>query len=92
MNFNYFVLVISATPQFRKIFSQLENSLKEEALVKLEMFRDPKSHINFKVHKLKGNQNKHYCFSVNYKIRIVFIRLTPNEIVLTAIGDHDIYT
>ena len=85
------MLEISATPQFRKMFSKLENSLKEEAIVKMEMLRDTKSHINLKVHKLKGKQSKHYSFSVNYKIRIVFIRLTPNEIVLTAIGDHDIY-
>ena len=86
------MLEISATPQFRKMFSKLENSLQEEALSKMEMLRVPTNHLYLKVHKLKGKQKKHYSFSVNYKIRIVFIYLTTNEIVLTAIGDHDIYT
>ena len=86
------MITISATPQFRKMFSKLENSLQEESLLKMEMLRDSTNHINLKVHKLKGNHKKHYSFSVNYKIRVVFLYLTTDEIVLTAIGDHDIYT
>ena len=86
------MLEISATPQFRKMFSKLENSLQEEALSKMEMLHVSTNHLYLKVHKLQGKQKKHYSFSVNYKIRIVFIYLTTNEIVLTAIGDHDIYS
>ena len=85
------MLEISATPQFRKMFSKLENSLQEEALQKIEMLRDASNHIHLRVHKLKGTQKKHYSFSVNYKIRVLFIYLTEVEIVLTAIGDHDVY-
>ena len=86
------MLQVSATPKFRKMFSKLENSLKEEALIKIEMLEDFNNHDGLKVHKLKGNHKNHYSFSVNYKIRGVFVYLTKQEIVLTAIGDHDVYT
>lgn len=67
--------------------------LIEEALEKIELFRDPKNHVNLKVHKLKGRLNEGYSFSVNYKTRIVFTYTNkkPKGVELHAIGDHDVY-
>ena len=67
--------------------------LIEEALEKIELFRDSKNHENLKVHKLRGRLKEGYSFSVNYKIRIVFtyIDSKPKEAQLHAIGDHDVY-
>jgi plasmid maintenance system killer protein len=79
------------TPQFKKMFSKLEQLLQEEALEKIDLFSDVANHKSLKVHKLHGVYKKHYSFSVNYKTRIVFTYLTPNEAVLMAIGDHDVY-
>lgn len=67
--------------------------LIDEALEKIELFRDPKNHENLKVHKLKGRLKDGYSFSVNYKIRIVFTysNSKPKGAELHAIGDHDVY-
>ncbi len=85
------MLLVSLTPQFRKMFRKLEPMLQEEALEKIELFRNTEMHESLKVHKLKGKHEKHYSFSVNYRVRIVFTHLTSKEVALIAIGDHDIY-
>lgn len=85
------MLLISVTPQFKKMFSKLENSLQDEALEKIDTFKSPDNHQQLKVHKLHGKYQDCHSFSVNYKIRIVFQYLSSTEIVLTAIGDHSIY-
>ncbi|MBU1126539.1 MAG: type II toxin-antitoxin system mRNA interferase toxin, RelE/StbE family [Patescibacteria group bacterium] len=68
--------------------------LKEEAMEKIELLRDVKNHKQIKVHKLGGRLKGRYSFSVNFKTRIVFRYLNtkkPQEVLLTAIGDHDVY-
>ncbi|HBB56576.1 TPA: type II toxin-antitoxin system mRNA interferase toxin, RelE/StbE family [Patescibacteria group bacterium] len=82
---------ISFLPSFTKKFKKLEKSLQEEALEKIEFFKDPKNHKQLKVHKLHGELAGRYSFSVNYKFRIVFVYLSKSEAVLLAIGDHEIY-
>ena len=86
------MLTVSVTPQFRKMFLKLERDLQAEALEKIESFKNPANHQNLKVHKLHGAHKKHYSFSVNYKIRVVFTYLDQTEAVLMAIGDHDVYS
>ena len=82
---------VAFTPQFKRQFKKLESDLQDEALDKIDLFANPKNHTALKVHKLKGPLRNRYSFSVNYKVRIVFMYLTPPEAVLLAIGDHDIY-
>ncbi len=85
------MLTVSITPQFRKMFRKLEPPLQEEALEKIELFRNPEMHASLKVHKLKGKHKKLFSFSVNYRVHIVCTYLTSAEVVLIAIGDHDVY-
>lgn len=82
---------ISLSPQFRKQLRKLEQPLQEETLEKIELFKDKDNHKQLKVHTLHGRLKDRYSFSVNYKFRIVFMYLSKNEIVLLAIGDHDVY-
>jgi Txe/YoeB family toxin of Txe-Axe toxin-antitoxin module len=53
--------------------------------------RTATNHRRLKVHKLKGKLSGCYVCSVNYKIRIVFSYTKEKDILLLAIGDHDIY-
>ncbi|MBL7045783.1 MAG: type II toxin-antitoxin system RelE/ParE family toxin [Parcubacteria group bacterium] len=80
-------------PSFLRALKKLPKALKEEAIEKIELFKDPKNHQQLKAHKLKGVFKKHYGFSVNYQYRILFLYLDKNkeEAVLLAIGDHDVY-
>lgn len=70
----------------------LPHDLQEEAIEKIEVFKDVKSHKSLKVHKLRNRLRGRHSFSVNYKTRIVFKYVgKPKEALLLAIGDHDIY-
>lgn len=82
---------ISVTPNFQRQFSKQEVELKEEILEKLDLLKNKSNHQTLKVHKLKGRLSGRYSFSVNYRIRIIFNFLDKDEIVLLAVGDHDVY-
>lgn len=78
-------------PTFVRGFKKMEKNLQEEALEKIELFKDAKNHKQLKVHKLHGVLANRYSFSVNYRFRIVFVYLSKSEAVLLAIGDHEVY-
>ncbi len=85
------MIEIGYKPSFVRTFKLLESALQEEILEKLEVFKDIKNHKLLKVHKLHGRLKHCFSFSVNYKIRIVFQYESKREVVLLAIGDHDVY-
>ena len=78
-------------PIFIRHFKKLDLGLQEEALEKIELFKNVKNYKLLKIHKLHGPLAGRYSFSVNYKTRIVFSYVNNNEIVLLAIGDHAVY-
>lgn len=84
---------VSFSPTFVRMLEALPTDLQEEALEKIELFRFEENHRSLKVHKLLGRLRGRYSFSVNYKIRVVFIYVGERTRVasLLAIGDHDIY-
>ena len=84
---------VSYTPGFLRMMKSLSVGLQEEVIEKIEIFKKSENHKQLKVHKLTGRLQGRYSFSVNYKIRIVFLFLKtqPKEALLLAIGDHDVY-
>ncbi len=78
-------------PNFIRQFNRLEPALQDEVFEKIELFKDAKFHKQLKVHKLKGRLKGRYSFSVNYQTRIVFTYVSKREIVLLAVGDHNVY-
>ena len=82
---------ISFKPSFVRQAKRLEQALFQELVEKIELLKHEKNHDILKVHKLHGTLSDCYSFSVNYKIRVVFEYETKNEIVLLAVGDHDVY-
>ena len=82
---------IAFSPSFLRQLKKCEPDLRDEALEKIDIFRRDQKDRSLKTHKLKGKLKGRLSFSVNYKIRIVFKYLSPEEVVLLAIGDHDIY-
>jgi toxin HigB-1 len=83
---------VAYTPGFLRMLKSLSNALREEAIEKIELFKDPKNHKQLKVHKLTGRLKGRYSFSVNYKTRIVFSYINkPKEALLLAVDDHDVY-
>lgn len=83
---------VSYTPGFLRMLKTLQKGLQDEAIEKIEQFKNPKKHKQLKVHKLGGRLRGRCSFSVNYKTRIVFRYIgKPKEAILLAIGDHDVY-
>lgn len=78
-------------PSFVRQLNRLDLALQKEAISKIELFKDKKNHKLLEVHKLKGRLTGFYSFSVNYRDRIIFQYESRNEVVLLAIGNHDIY-
>ncbi len=77
---------------FIRQFRKLEETLQEEIVDKIELFKNPKNHVLLKVHSLKGPLKGYYSFSVNYKFRIIFqFRKGKQEAHLHIIGDHSVY-
>lgn len=78
-------------PSFIRQFNRLETALQDEVVEKIELFKNTKNNKQLKVHKLKGRLKGRYSFSVNYQTRIVFVYKSKQEVVLLAVGDHDVY-
>lgn len=84
-------MIIRYKPSFVREFKKLPVELQEDALGRIDLFKDVKNHQKLKVHKLKGRLADLYSFSVTYSHRIVFSFDSKTEVVFLAIGGHDIY-
>lgn len=78
-------------PKFVKLYKKLPIDLREEVKEKIGLFQSEPNHPFLKTHKLKGSLKVFYSFSVNYRYRVIFEYLSKNEVVLLAVGDHDVY-
>ncbi|MCC6639343.1 hypothetical protein IT409_02175 [Candidatus Falkowbacteria bacterium] len=87
------MLQITYTPHFFRQFQKLSKDFGLEVLEKIELLKEKKNHKLLKVHKLKGILAYRYSFSVSYSYRIIFTYnpKNKNEVLLHAIGDHDVY-
>ena len=79
------------SPSFLRQLKKLDSDLQDVVFEKVEMFEQNSSDKSLKVHKLKGRLSGDFSFSVDYKNRIIFEYLSADEVVLTAVGSHDVY-
>jgi mRNA-degrading endonuclease YafQ of YafQ-DinJ toxin-antitoxin module len=84
-------MIISYKPSFVREFKKLPAELQEEALERIDLFRNVENHKKLKVHNLKGRLKDFHSFSVTYSHRIVFSYESKKEVVFIAIGNHDVY-
>lgn len=83
---------VAFKPSFLRQLKKLPPALQDEAIEKLEQFKDLSTHARLRVHKLKGGLAGNLSFSVNYRYRIIFIWEVANEsAIMLAIGDHALY-
>lgn len=85
------MLKIAYKPTFLKTLNKLPRDLRDEAREKIELFQKEPDHSFLKTHKLTGKMSGMWSFSVNYEYRIIFQYLAKEEVVLLAIGTHDLY-
>lgn len=78
------------TPQFIKNWKRVPKQIQQKAVTKEKLFKDDCFHATLKTHKLKGELNFLWSFSVDFHWRIVFY-LDGNKAVFTTIGTHRVY-
>lgn len=82
---------IKFTPNFAKNYKKLPVIIRRKA-VKREIFfrRDPFA-PSLKTHKLSGNLEEYWSFSIDYQYRIVFRFTTAGDILFVDVGTHSVY-
>lgn len=85
------MLEIGYKPSFIKQMNHLPIELTDEVLEKIDLFKDKNNHHILRIHKLHGKLSNFYNFSINFRFRIIFKYISKKEVVLLAIGDHDVY-
>ena len=84
-------LKILKSKDFEKSFAKLPKNIQMLAVKKIALFQSEPFNLCLKTHKLKGELQDFYSFSVNYQYRVLFEFLNKNEVLLFDIGTHRIY-
>jgi mRNA-degrading endonuclease YafQ of YafQ-DinJ toxin-antitoxin module len=82
---------IELTENFRRSFKKLPENVKFQFSQKRLIFYKNPFSKTLKTHKLKGNLEDFWSFSVTYSHRVIFKFVNKNKAVFYDIGDHRIY-
>jgi len=83
---------IEYSPRFIKKFqklSKVDYQLKQNIISTIEIFQNNPNYPSLRLHKLSKTDS--WSISVNMRIRILFVYLTNDEVLLVDIGGHEIY-
>ena len=86
-----FVLKIFKTKDFEKSFAKLPPKIQILSVKKISLFENKPFNPSLKTHKLKGELQNFYSFSVNLQYRILFEFIDKNKVLFYDIGTHEIY-
>jgi mRNA-degrading endonuclease YafQ of YafQ-DinJ toxin-antitoxin module len=82
---------IHTTSDFEKPFRKLPIRIQNLAIKKDKWFRHDAFDRRLHTHKLKGELEGFWSYSINYEYRILFRFLNDNEVIYYDIGTHGIY-
>ena len=78
-------------PRFEREFKRLPTDIKKLAETKEKLFRVDPFDPRLKTHKLHGEMEEFWSFSLNYKYRVIFTFQNEATAIFYSIGSHDIY-
>ena len=78
-------------PKFAKQYKKLPLTIKVQAEKKEKVFRKNPFNKSMKTHKLKGELEGFWSFSINYSYRIIFDFRDEKTVRFYFVGDHSIY-
>lgn len=84
-------VTIQVSSKFKRSFNKLPINIREEALIKKEIFQKNPLNPLLRTHKLKGKLSDQWSFSVTRSFRITFTFKPDNNVLFNDIGDHRIY-
>ena len=77
--------------KFEREYRKLPPQIKDAAEEKEKIFRKNPFDSRLKTHKLHGELNEFWAFSINYQYRIIFDFADKNTVRFYTVGKHDIY-
>ena len=83
---------IGVSSSFRRAFKKRINpdqGLERLFWKKLEVFCTNPYDLSLKTHKLSGDLEELWSFSINYEIRVIFKFISKNRVLLIDIGTHE---
>ena len=83
---------IAFSSSFKRAFKKRiegRKPLEEKFWKRLEMFKNDPHDAPLHTHKLSGDLQEYWSFSIEYDVRVVFQFTTQNRAVFTDIGSHD---
>lgn len=84
-------MTIEFSPKFYRTFKKLPIEVRKQAWKRISIFEKNPFDKSLKTHKLSGNLNGYYSFSVSHRDRIIFSFISDKTVRFHIIGDHDIY-
>ncbi len=84
-------MIIYYTTKFAREYKKLPLAIQREAEKREVIFRKNPFDPRLRTHKLKGQLNRFWSFSVTYGYRIIFQFDEDENVWFHAIGDHVIY-
>ena len=85
------IIKVHSTSEFEKSFRHLPVEIQGLAVKKDLLFRQDAFALRLRTHKLRGELEGYWAYSVNGHYRVLFRFLNENEVVYYDIGTHDIY-
>ena len=85
------MMIISYSSHFFKQYKKLTKEKWKLAEKQEKIFRKNPFDPRLKTHKLSGELQNYWAFSINYSDRIVFRFINDDEVLFHRIGSHDIY-
>ena len=82
---------IETSAKFDRSFSKLSLDIQKETIKRKIIFKQNLYDSRLRTHKLKGQLQNYWSFSINHSHRIVFKFINKNEVMFYDIGDHRIY-
>jgi mRNA-degrading endonuclease YafQ of YafQ-DinJ toxin-antitoxin module len=79
------------TKKFNREYKKISKELKLKTETREIIFRKNPFIKTLKTHKLSGELEGFWSFSVDYQIRVVFEFIDSETVFFHSIGDHDIY-
>lgn len=77
--------------KFLREYKRLPIQIKRIAESKENIFRSNPFDTRLSTHKLKGQLNEYWAFSIDRQYRIIFEFVNKNLIWFHSVGDHSIY-
>lgn len=85
------IKTVHFSPRFFKSFEKLPYLIQDLAKKKDDLFRQNPFDVRLHAHKLKGELEGAWAYSVNYEYRVLFRFLNSDEVIYYDIGTHEIY-